>query len=169
MRLETERLIIRDWSPEDAVAAFAIYGDPEVMRYVGNGKPFESLEQTKEILGRIIARTKDQPLGFWAVENKPTGELIGGALLQDLPDHSDVEVGYHLGKPWWGKGYATELSTALVRYGFDTLKLNKIVGVTYPENLPSQRVLTKSGLSHVGSSLYADIPVERFEAQKSWN
>ena len=85
MHLETERLIIRDWRLEDANVAFTIYGDPEVMRYVGTGQPFASLEQTRETLGRIIERDKDQPMGFWAVDDKTTGQLVGGGLLKYLP------------------------------------------------------------------------------------
>ena len=170
MHLETERLIIRDWRLEDADAAFAIYGDPEVMKYVGTGQPYDSMEQARLSIRRSIARDKDKPFGFWAVEDKESGELIGGGLLKFLPDHSDVEVGYHLGKKWWGKGYGTEIAQALVRYGFEMLNLEKIVGVTYPENIASQRVLEKAGLIHVGSSTYVDIPVELYVLERwAWN
>src|SRR5437773_2004276 len=108
MHLETDRLIIRDWRLEDSEAAFTIYGDPDVMRFVGTGQPYESLDQTRLSLRRIIARDTDKPMGFWAVEDKSTVELVGGGLLKYLPDHSDVEVGYHLAKKWWGRGMATE-------------------------------------------------------------
>jgi ribosomal-protein-alanine N-acetyltransferase len=170
MYLETERLIIRDWRLEDAAAAFSVYGDPEVMRYVGTGQPHESLEQTRVSLRRSILRDKDKAMGFWAIDLKMTGELIGGGLLKYLPDHSDVEVGYHLGKKWWGKGYATEIARALVKYGFEGLNLQKIVGVTYLENVPSQRILEKAGLAHQGSTTYVDIPVELFVLERAaWN
>ncbi|MEA2553689.1 MAG: hypothetical protein QOJ65_1865 [Fimbriimonadaceae bacterium] len=170
MHLETERLIIRDWRVEDAPAAFEIYGDPEVMRYVGNGRPYESLEQTRLSLRRLIARDKDKPLAFWAVDHKESGELVGGALLKFLPDHTDIEVGYHLGQKWWGQAYATEIAQALVRYGFEQLQLEKVVGVTYLENVASQRVLEKAGLVHVGSSTYIDVPVELYVLERwAWS
>lgn len=170
MLLETDRLRIRDWRIEDAEAAHRIYGDPEVMRYVGSGVPNDSIEKTRLGLRRAIARDANQPLGFWAAELKDSGELIGGALLKYLPDHSDVEVGYHLGQQWWGQGYATEIAQALVRYGFETVGLEKIVGVTYPENIASQRVLEKAGLIHMGESLYVDIPVELFVLERwAWS
>lgn len=170
MRLQTDRLLIRDWSLEDVPAAFAVYGDPEVMKYVGFGVPDDSIEKTRVGIRRAMARDKDKPLGFWAVELLDTGEVIGGALLKYLPDHSDVEVGYHLGQKWWGQGYATEIAQALVRYGFETLGLEKIVGVTYPENVASQNVLQKAGLIHVGDTLYIDIPLELFVLERwAWN
>jgi len=162
MRLETPRLLIRDWRLEDADEAFKIYGDPDVMRYVGTGESHKSVDQTRERLAKVIERDRGQALGFWAAETLE-GTLVGGALLNTLPDGSDVEVGYHLGKQWWGKGYATELAQALVKYGFETVGLTKIVGVTYPENIASQRVLEKAGLVHKRQSLYGEIPVEFFE------
>ena len=166
MHLESERLIIRDWTVEDAPAAFEVYGDPDVMQYVGRGAPDESLEMTRIGLRRAMLRDKDKPLGFWAVELRDTGELIGGALLKFLPDHSDIEVGYHLGKKWWGQGYATEIAQTLVQYGFEHLSLEKIVGVIYLENVASQRVLEKAGLIHVGSTTYVDIPVELYVIER---
>lgn len=170
MHLETERLVIRDWRLEDAESAFSIYGDPEVMRFVGTGQPYESLEQTRLSLRRIILRDADKPLGFWAVEDKTSGELVGGALLKYLPDHSDVEVGYHLGRRWWGSGLATEVARALVQYGFEQVGLERIVAVTYPENLASRRVLEKAGLIHMGSGTYVDIEVETFALERwAWD
>lgn len=170
MHLETERLIIRDWRLEDAEEAFNIYGDAEVMRYVGTGQPYESLEQTRTIISRIIARDKDQPMGFWAVEDKETGHLVGGGLLKLLPDNSEVEVGYHLGPKWWGKGIASEVAIALLRYGFETLGLEKIVGLAYAENAASRRVLEKAGLAHVGPTTVVNIPVELYVIERSaWN
>jgi ribosomal-protein-alanine N-acetyltransferase len=163
MLLETERLRLRDWTLEDAEHAFAVYGDPEVARYLGTtGQPVPSLEKMRESLTRIMDRSNGKPMGFWALELKEGGELVGGALLQPLPDESDVEVGYHLGKAHWGKGYATEIASRLVRYGFEEVGLKRIVGVTYPQNKASMRVLEKSGLSHQGQSKYGEVDVELF-------
>ena len=152
---------------EDAEDAFTIYGDPEVARYLGTtGQPVPNVEKLRENLAKRIEKTKGQTMGFWALELKGTGELIGGALLQPLPDESDVEVGYHLGKRHWGKGYATEIASRLVRYGFEDLGLKRIVGVTYPQNKASMRVLEKSGLTHRGQSKYGEVDVELFVAER---
>lgn len=162
MRLETERLIIRPWTMDDVEAAFTIYGDPEVMRYVGTGQAVPDLESMTDRLGKIIARDHGKPYGLWALERKQDGIVIGGGLLKALPDESDIEVGYHLAKAWWSQGYATEAARRLVQYGVDDLQLKRIVGVTYPENKASMRVLEKAGLVHQGLSKYLDIDVEFF-------
>lgn len=168
MLLETERLRLRDWTVEDAEQAFTIYGDPEVARFLGTtGQPMPSVDKLRENLGKRIEKTQGQDMGFWALELKDTGELIGGALLQLLPDESDVEVGYHLGKRHWGQGYATEIASRLVRYGFEEVGLKRIVGVTYPQNKASMRVLEKSGLSHRGQSKYGEVDVELFVVERA--
>jgi [ribosomal protein S5]-alanine N-acetyltransferase len=83
-----------------------------------------------------------------------------------MADSADVEVAYHFAKAAWGKGYATEITRALVAYAFANSELPRIVGVTYPQNAPSQRVLLKAGFRSVGRSLYHDIEVERFEIDR---
>ena len=167
MQLDTGRLVIRDWQLSDAEDAFCIYGDPEVMRYVGTGHVYESVDKARFATKRIMDRYANKPLGFWAVEDKATGEVVGGALLKFLPDHSDIELGYHFCKKDWGKGYGTEIAKALVEYGFGHLGLEKIVAVTYPENAASQRVLEKAGFIHVGQTTYIDIPCELFVLESS--
>lgn len=165
MRLQTERLLIRDWTIADSEAAHAFYSDSEVMQYLGSGRANHSLEQTRLSLRRAIAKD-EKPLGFWAVELVETGEVIGGAILKWLPDRTNIEVGYHFGKAWWGQGFGTELATALVGYGFAQLPVERLVAVTYPENTASQRVLEKVGLFHTGETTYNDIPVELFVIER---
>ena len=153
--LETEGLVIRRWTPEDAEAAFAIYGDPEVTRHLGGEGPETSVEQTRAMLERVIAREARMPgFGFWAVAEKATGRLVGGALLQGVDETPEIEVGYHLGRGDWGKGYATEMARALVRYGFETMGLDRIIGLVFPENHASRRVLEKAGLVYEGRGVY---------------
>jgi [ribosomal protein S5]-alanine N-acetyltransferase len=166
MRLETDRLIIRPWTMEEADAAFAIYGDSEVMRYVGDGRPSPDIETMRASLAKLIERDRGKQLGLWALEKRDSGEVIGSGLLKPLPDNSDIEVGYHLAQKWWGQGYATEAATALVEYGLSNVGLSRIVGVTYPENVASQRVLTKAGLVHKGKSRYGEIEVELFVIER---
>ena len=82
------------------------------------------------------------------------GAFIGWGCLKYTPPTCDVEVGYRLLHEAWGQGYATEIATALVRYGFGTLTLDRIIGVTHPGNTASQRVLLKSGLADAGWGRY---------------
>ncbi|MDP9472557.1 MAG: GNAT family N-acetyltransferase [Chloroflexota bacterium] len=156
MILETERLILREWTPEDAPVAFAIYGDPAVMRYIrADGRPDPDVAHTHAGLQRAIARYPQRPgFGFWAAVERTGGEVVGAGLLKDLDGGPEVEVGYHLARRVWGRGYATELARALVAYGFGRLGLNRIVGVAYPENRASCRVLEKAGLVYLGRRRY---------------
>ena len=161
--LETKRLIVRSWTPDDGEDAFAIYGDPEVTRYLAGSIYQESIEQTQAWLARLIAKEAGMaPFGFWPVEERSTGRVIGHALLQyaKINGEDRVELGYGFARACWGHGYATELALALLRYGFDTLELTEIYGVVIPENTASRRVLEKIGMRNLGIGDYNGFPIE---------
>jgi len=88
--------------------------------------------------------------------------LIGWAGLQYLPETDEIEVGYLLDKGHWGRGLATEAARESVRFGFEDLGIETIVGVVHPENVASQRVLEKVGLSFVERSNYFGMNVYRY-------
>jgi len=149
---ETERLIARDWSLEDADAAFAIFGDPEVARYLGaTGEPVPSLEVMVSSLERRAGLPPD-PRGFgnWALELRETGDLVGGVALTPLEGGPDIELSYHLARKHWGNGYATEGARGILTYAFEQLELPVIVGVAYPENTASHRVMERLGMKYLG-------------------
>lgn len=169
---DTERLTIRDWVPEaDAEQAFEIYGDPKVMRFVGNGKTQESVETQQTALDELVARyaALNNGTGSWAIVEKSTGAIVGAVLLKQLPDNQgqltqDYEVGWHLRQASWGKGYATEAARAAIAYGFKELKLPVIYAVAYAENLASFRVTQRLGMKPLGSTnQYYGVEVELFE------
>ncbi|MBD2056181.1 GNAT family N-acetyltransferase [Oculatella sp. FACHB-28] len=154
---ETERLVIRNWIPQDdAEQAFEIYGDPEVMRFIGGGKE-ENVETQRRSLQQRTDRTAalNNGTGFWAIADKETGEIFGTVILKQLPDNdgnptSEIEVGWHLKKAAWGKGYATEAGQAVLNYGFNVLKLPVIYAVVNPENTASIQVTQRLGMSPLG-------------------
>ncbi|MBD1870631.1 GNAT family N-acetyltransferase [Cyanobacteria bacterium FACHB-471] len=154
---ETERLVIRNWIPQDdAEQAFEIYGDPEVRRFIGGGKE-ESVETQRRSLQQRTDRTAalNNGTGFWAIADKETGEIFGTVILKQLPDNdgnltSEIEVGWHLKKAAWGKGYATEAGQAVLNYGFNVLKLPVIYAVVNPENTASIQVTQRLGMSPLG-------------------
>jgi RimJ/RimL family protein N-acetyltransferase len=156
---ETERLIIRNWIPQDdAEQAFEIYSDPEVMRFIGGSdKTEESVETQRRSLQQRVDRVAaaNDGTGFWAIADKETGEIFGTVILKQLPDNDgnptpEIEVGWHLKKFAWGKGYATEAGQAVLNYGFNVLKLPIIYAVVNPENTPSIRVTQRLGMSPLG-------------------
>ncbi len=148
MIFETPRLIVRPWTLDDAEAAFEIYGDPRVMEPL-HSKPTKSLEEQREWLAALIARNAERPhgLGGWAIERKSDGRVLGTCLLKPLPDDTRVEVGWHLGRAYWGNGYATESGAGALALGFEKRGLDEIFAIVDPENAPSQRVCARLGMS----------------------
>ena len=157
MRLTTPRLEIRRWRLDDVPAAFAMCSDPEVMRYVGDGRPVPNLEAMREFVARRIGRYETDRLGSWAITLRETGEVIGGGALAVVEEGPEIEVAYQFARAAWGKGYATEAARALLDHGFDALGLTRVIGITYPANLASRRVLEKTGMVYQGVGGYFGI------------
>jgi RimJ/RimL family protein N-acetyltransferase len=168
---QTQRLIIREWIPEaDAAQAFEIYGNPEVVRFL-SGIPEESVENVRVRLQRVTERYTqlNNGSGLWAIVEKQTGEILGTVLLKQLPDNEskptqDYEVGWHLKKAVWGKGYATEAGLGAIEYGFNILKLPVIYAVVKPENHASMRVTQRLGMVPMGRThKYYGVELELFK------
>jgi ribosomal-protein-alanine N-acetyltransferase len=167
--LETERLALRHFVWEDSDALAEIMADPEVMRYIGTGQP-KTREETRRLLGLWIddgvrawpdetlerlpqlnrAVERDASFGLWATVEKATGRLIGrcGLLAWDLDGAKETEVGYLLARDSWGKGLATEAAEAVRDYGMDRLGFDRLVSLIRPDNVRSQRVAVKNGMTH---------------------
>jgi ribosomal-protein-alanine N-acetyltransferase len=144
--LETERLVLRTWTPDDDADALTIYRDPEVMYFLG-GVTDQSPEDVGRRLTRLIGYHEQHGFGLWAVLEKVSGKVVGACGLKFLEDGAEVEVGYHLARAVWGRGYATEAAGACLRHGFDRLRLEQIVGVVALANHASRRVLEKIGMT----------------------
>jgi len=142
--LETDRLTLRQLTAADIENVHRLDSDPEVMRYI---IPCRTREESEKYLTDLIADYATQPgLGRWAIIERATGAFTGIGVLKSLDNTPDIEVGYRFFPPYWGRGYATEVTRALLRHAFGNLQLPQVVGVTDPRNLPSQRVLEKCGL-----------------------
>ncbi len=170
---QTQRLIIRRWIPEaDAVQVFEMYSDPEVMRFIG-GMIEESVEAQQAKLQQVIDRYTqlNNGTGAWAIVEKETGQIVGTVLLKQLPDNEskptqDYEVGWHLRKAYWAKGYATEAGKAAIEYGFNVLKLPIIYAVVRPENHASIRVTQRIGMMPMGRThKYYGVELELFKIE----
>lgn len=150
----TERLVLRRYTADDLDVCAALYGDPDVARFVGGVK---NREQTKEMLDtRILGYYEKHPdLGIWAALDRSTSAHVGSAVLNHIQGEELIQVGYVLGREWWGQGLATELALALLRHGYVALGLPTLCAITNRENLASQRVLLKAGLHHRGERSFA--------------
>ena len=165
--LETERLVLRRVTLADLDEMARINGNPDVMRYIGDGSVW-TREQSEARIRRVLKVYELFPgLGLWIGEEKPARRFVGAYALIYIPKTVEVEVGYRLQKSAWGRGLATEGARALVRYGMFKLGLDRVVGLTHPDNEPSKHVLMKSGLQPRGMGHYYDKALCYFVARKS--
>lgn len=154
--LETERLILREMTADDAQIMFDMNNDPEVIRYTGDG-PFASVEATRDFLANYYARQKPGT-GRWGIEEKATGELIGWAGIKYEEDSGAYDVGYRLMRSHWGRGVATEAARACIAYAFEQLHVKEIIGRVMHDNIASIRVLEKLGLRYLHEDRCQDHP-----------
>jgi len=151
--LETLCLILWPFVPGDLDRLAEILTDPDVMRYLPGGTP-RTREQSERTLDFVVDHWERHGFGWWAVTLKPTGELIGWCGLKRVETTGETEVLYMFTQAQWGKGYATEAARASLRYGFETLKLDRIIAVAVPENMASRRVMEKLGMQYEGIAFY---------------
>lgn len=156
--LETQELILRQFTEQDADNLFLLDSDPEVMRFINGGKPTESEVIKKQGLPRLLEYyQKYKNFGFWATIEKSSNEFIGWfhfypaienkfAVELQLVNNHEIALGYRLRKSSWGKGYATEASQALVSKGFADLNVQRVVAWALTANKGSIRVMEKAGL-----------------------
>lgn len=141
--LVTERLILRPFEEKDIEPTYQMNLDAIVSKYTGDGGVVSYHEIERRIRENIFGDYKKYGYGRMAIELKSTGEFIGFCGLKYLEDIKEVDLGYRLKSTHWNKGYATESCHAIVDFGFNELKLNKIIALVLPENLASINVLGK--------------------------
>jgi [ribosomal protein S5]-alanine N-acetyltransferase len=150
VELETQRLRLRPFRDFDRDAIHAVYADPEVMRYVGHGAHRTEAETTRALRGYAEA-LRARGYGFVAVIERSSGVLIGDGGLHPLAGRGpDVELGYTLARDAWGRGYATEMGSALVTHAFEALGVPRVMAQVEPENAASRHVLEKLGMTERG-------------------
>ena len=142
--IETDRLLLRQFTMGDLDELSPIFGDPEVVRYLGSGKPAKR-EETEHALHTIIRHWERNGFGRWAVIFKRTRELIGYGGLRCF--HGTPELVYLLAQRYWGIGLATEIAMTSLKYGFDEQHFERIIALASLANTASQRVLEKVGMS----------------------
>jgi RimJ/RimL family protein N-acetyltransferase len=160
--LETDRLLLRRFIMDDVDNIVALDGDPEVMRYISGGLPTPREEIATDILPTWLGYyDRFAGYGFWAAQEKSSGEFLGWFHFRPPPGHEpdDVELGYRLRKSAWGKGYATEGSRALIAKGFDDLGVRRVFAFTMVVNVASRRVMEKAGLKFV-RIVHRDWPID---------
>jgi ribosomal-protein-alanine N-acetyltransferase len=147
MKIESDRLIIKSNQEVDLEPLAALWADPEVTHYMGGPRNYEEiLKILKE-----DAEVNPQPaFDLWPVIDKETGKIIGtgGILEKDIDSRNQFEIIYVLAKSAWGKGFATEIASALKDYAFNQLSLKRVTALIDPDNVKSEIVATKIGLRY---------------------
>lgn len=158
--LETRRLLLRPLTPDDAAHYWPLVSDPRILAQVGERRPLTTLEQVRTRLAeRLQAEYATHGYGRLAVIDKRDGRLVGWCGLKYLDELGATDIGYRFLPDCWGRGYASEAGAAVLRHGFETLELPRVLGLVLPGNAASAQVLRKLGMRYEQR-----LPMPRFDA-----
>ena len=149
--LETDRLILRSLNQADAEKIEELAGDYDVAKTTLNIPHPYPKGSAKSFIEHSLQVVEKGELYTYAIVKKKTERLIGIIHINLTPAHERGELGYWIGKPYWGKGYGTEAARAIISFGFETLDLNKIHATAMTSNPGSWRIMEKLGMAHEGT------------------
>ena len=174
IHIETKRLIMRDLIEQDTQGMFELDSEPEVHTYLGNN-PIKTLNEAENNIVFIKEQYEKNGIGRWAVIEKKTGDFIGWSgfkLITDVVNNRTqyYDLGYRFIKKYWGKGYATETAIASLDFGFNQLNQKEICAIADIENLASNKILQKIGMSKVNKFDYENLSHNFYIMKKNeWN
>jgi RimJ/RimL family protein N-acetyltransferase len=163
--LRTSHLILRPWMAEDAERLVAILQDSDILRYFPCAAPW-SREKADWYITHHQSHWQQRGYGHWAVVTSADGQVAGWNGLEFLPETGETEVAYLLSREFWGHGYATEAAQAALNYGFTHCNLDRIIGLTHPANIASQRVLEKCRMAFVDRQFYFGMELCRYQVER---
>lgn len=146
--LNTERLLLRRFEPDDLESLYSLYRDPEIRKYYPDGT--RTLAETKEELNWFLQGHPRHPeLGLWATVERRSGEFLGrcGLLPWHIQGKDEVELAFMIKKERWREGFATEAAQGIIRHAHQVLGLRRLVCLVMPGNTTSARVAEKVGMS----------------------
>jgi ribosomal-protein-alanine N-acetyltransferase len=143
--LETARLRLLPWQPDDWLALRPIARDPEVMRYISGGEPWRD-EGIREFVERQMNCFSARKFCLWRLIHKESGEMIGFCGLQPLAETPEIEIGWWLARARWNQGLASEAAREAMRDGFARAHLERIAAVAQPANRASIHIMEKLGM-----------------------
>ena len=161
--LKTQRLILREFRQEDLAQLAPILADPQVMKFSPTG--ILSVEQTRMKINGFIASYEKHGFGKWAILLKECNKLIGycGIAVEQVDNVYEPEIGYRLAPEFWGRGLATEATSATIQYGFEQFKLPYLLGIVEPANTASVRVLEKLGMKYERKTVFHGIDMDVYK------
>jgi RimJ/RimL family protein N-acetyltransferase len=144
--LLSDRLQLRGWTPSDAPALGRICGDPETMRYIGDGSTMPP-DRAWHALAHLLGHWELRGYGMWAVVERSTGELLGRAGLYHPEGWPGIELGWLIDRSRWGEGLATEAARMAATWAWEELDCVQLIHLIRPDNQASVRVSEKVGAS----------------------
>jgi len=162
--IETPRLLLREFTIDDARAVFEFGSHAEVSRYTGDAGSIESLEDARSVIENVWqAEYRKYGYARWALVHKGDNRVIGFCGIKFLGELGLLDLGYRMLPEYWGQGLATEAARATLDYARDELGLSRIIGDAVVENIASNRVLLKMGMSLVKTYETDGFTVNRYE------
>ncbi|MBF2067464.1 MAG: GNAT family N-acetyltransferase [Calothrix sp. C42_A2020_038] len=143
-KIVTKQLILRGFEENDLDAYAEMCGDVEVMRYVGSGQTMTRSDSWRS-MAMMLGHWYLRGYGFWAVEQRRTGEMIGRVGCWQPEGWLGFEVGWMIRRAFWGRNFATEAGSAAMEYAFEELQQPRVISIIQPENIASRRVAEKLG------------------------
>ena len=162
---ETARLILRQFTAEDATLVFELNSSKDVLKYL-HEPILTSPAHAREIIQTIILPQYEMNLGRWATFTKDKNEFIGWCGLKFRPELEEIDLGYRFKKEYWGKGYATEAARHSIHYGLTELDLPLITGRAHIENIASLKILEKIGMQFLKEEVVDNCPVKTYTIKK---
>jgi RimJ/RimL family protein N-acetyltransferase len=153
--LRTGRLLLRPFRDDDEAFVRDLHARPEVMRYIGDGRPKPTLDEARQAIARFNG-FGDDPLGTWAIEDAD-GRMHGAVLLKGIPSSAtgepsgEIEIGWRLHPDSWGRGIGSEAARRVLDHAWAG-GLTRVIAVTHPLNLPSQRLAGRIGMRGLGET-----------------
>jgi RimJ/RimL family protein N-acetyltransferase len=161
--IETEKLLLRKITEEDAAEIFLLNADQDVIRYTSD-PALQSFDDAVKLIETIIRPQYHlYNHGRWAVILKQTNEFTGWCGLKYLPETDAIDLGYRFHKKYWGQGIASEAAKASLKYGFEKLLMKKITGRAMKENIASIKVLEKCGMKFLNEADLHEHPAFIYE------
>lgn len=155
-RISTLRLILRPWRLDDDLAAYSIFGSPEVARWLCPAlPPIADQAEMRRVLGTWIGEddATGLPMGRWAISDRSSGNVLGAVALLPLPPGgTDLEIGWQVSPTAWGHGYGAEAGHAVAHRAFESLGVSEVFAVVRPGNRRGVATARRVGMEWVGET-----------------
>jgi RimJ/RimL family protein N-acetyltransferase len=164
VRLETPRLFLASWREEQTHDFLAIASDPEVMRYIGLGRPWRE-EQARTFVKRQITEEVAHGFCLWGLVERASARLVGHCGLKRVGDTGEIEVGWWLARDRWGQGLATEAARRVIAFAFEELRLPRLISIVQPANAASVAVMQRFGMHLERRACHGDLGLKNPEIE----